>query len=277
MKKIFIIDGNSLMNRAFYALPLLANANGIYSNAVFGFLNCIIKLMSENKPDYFVVAFDHARKTFRNELFVDYKAGRKETPPELKSQFPIIKQALEIMGVKCIEQEGIEADDIIGTITKLSGVENIIVTGDRDSLQLINENTKVWLTVKGITDIKEVTNQNIKELYGLSPKQIIDYKALAGDSSDNIPGVSGIGEKTATSMLNNFETIDGVYQNIDTFTPKTKEKLIDGKEMCYLSKELATIKTNCELDFCLNDCTYEFPFSKKVKDFFILYLFKLFL
>lgn len=182
MKKIFIIDGNSLVNRAFYALPLLANSEGVYSNAVFGFVNCLVKLISENNPDYLVVAFDHARKTFRNELYAEYKGTRKETPTELRPQFAILKDMLTSMGIKCIEQEGIEADDIIGTITRLSGIENYIITGDRDSLQLINDTTKVWLTQKGITDIKEVNLNNIKELYSLSPEQVIEYKALAGDS-----------------------------------------------------------------------------------------------
>lgn len=277
MKKIFIIDGNSLMNRAFYALPLLTNANGIYSNAVFGFLNCVIKLMSENKPDYFVVAFDHARHTFRNDLYNGYKTGRKETPTELKSQFPIVKEALDSMGIKYIEQEGIEADDIIGTITKKSGIENVIITGDRDSLQLINQNTKVWLTVRGITDINEITASNIKEIYGLTPSQIIDYKALAGDSSDNIPGVNGIGNKTAISMLENFEDVDGIYNNLHHFTPKTKEKLMIGKDICYLSKTLATIKTDCNINFNLEECAYPFPFGNKVKDFFNKYNFNAFL
>lgn len=277
MKKLFIIDGNSLLNRAFYALPVMANQNGVYSNAVFGFVNCVLKLFTESKPDYMVVAFDHARKTFRNEIFSEYKGTRKETPQELKMQFPIIKEALECMGIKCIEQEGIEADDIIGTITKLSEVENTIITGDRDSLQLITPTTKVWLTQKGITDIKEVNINNIKELYGLTPSQIIEYKALAGDSSDNIPGVAGIGDKTAINLLNEYQNIEGIYNNLQYITPRAKNKLIEGKEICEISKILATIKTDCNISFNLQDCTYQFPFGIKVKEFFKKYNFNAFL
>ena len=211
MKKLFIIDGNSLMNRAFYALPVLANKDGIFLNAVFGFVNCVIKLIAENKPDYFVVAFDHARKTFRNDIFDGYKANRKATPDELRSQFPIVKEVLQAMNITCIECGGIEADDIIGTITRKSSCENIIITGDKDSLQLINATTKVWLTQRGITDVKEVNIENIYQYYNLTPSQIIDYKALAGDTSDNIPGVLGIGEKTAISLINSYGGISGIY------------------------------------------------------------------
>ena len=277
MKKLFIIDGNSLINRAFYALPPLANANGIYTNAVFGFLNCIIKLICENKPDYFVVAFDHARKTFRNEMYDGYKATRKETPTELKMQFPIVREALDAMGIKYIEQAGIEADDIIGTIAKNSGAFNTIITGDRDSLQLIDSNTKVWLTQKGITTVKEVNLENIKELFGLTPSQIIDFKALAGDSSDNIPGVSGIGDKTAISLLENYNNIDGIYNNLSFLKTGVMNKLIENKEMCLLSKNLATIKTNCDIDYSLEQFIYSYPFGINAKDLFKKYNFNVFL
>ncbi len=276
MKKLFIIDGNSLVNRAFYALPLLSNG-GVFSNAVFGFVNCLLKLIVDDKPDYLVVAFDHARKTFRNEIYNDYKGNRKGAPEELKSQFPLLKEILQEMKITCIEKEGIEADDIIGTITKKSGVQNIIITGDRDSLQLINASTKVWLTQRGITDIKEVNAENIKELYSLTPSQVIDYKALAGDSSDNIPGVMGIGEKTALSLISSYGNIDEIYNNTQSLTRGLKEKLENGKEACYMSKQLATIKTDCEFDFDLNGCTYDFPFGIKVKELFKKYNFNAFL
>lgn len=274
MKKIFIIDGNSLINRAFYALPLLANSDGIYSNAVFGFVNCVVKLITEEHPDYMVVAFDHARKTFRNEVFEAYKGTRKETPTELISQFPILKEILSNMGITCIEQTGIEADDIIGTVAKNSGIENYIITGDRDCLQLINQSTKVWLTQKGITDIKEVNAGNIVELYGLTPSQIIEFKALAGDSSDNIPGISGIGQKTALNLLCEYETVDNIYNNLDNLKGKLKEKIEQGKQMCYTSKFLATIKTDCDINFNLDLCTYDFPFKSNAKQLFEKYEFK---
>lgn len=276
-KKLFIIDGNSLMNRAFYALPLLANKDGIFSNAVFGFVNCVIKLITESRPDYFVVAFDHARKTFRNDIYDGYKANRKATPEELRSQFPIVKEMLQAMNITCIEQGGIEADDIIGTITRKSSCENIVITGDRDSLQLINATTKVWLTQRGITDVKEVNLDNIYEYYMLTPSQIIDYKALAGDTSDNIPGVLGIGEKTAISLINSYGGISGIYSNIDALTPRTKEKLIDGRDNCYMSYELATIQTNCNFDFDIEKCDYTYPFTKSVKELFKKYNFNAFL
>ena len=273
MESLFIIDGNSLINRAYYALPLLANSNGVYSNAVFGFVNCVNKLIVENKPTNIVVAFDHARKTFRNDLYDGYKATRKETPYELKMQFPILKKILSAMNITCIEQEGIEADDIIGTIAKKSGVKNVVITGDRDSLQLVDANTCVWLTQKGITDIKEVNINNIYELYELTPEQIIDFKALAGDSSDNIPGVAGIGEKTAKSLISNYKDINGIYENLNDLPTGVKNKLIAGKDMCYLSYKLATIKTDCDLNVCISDYVYDFPYNNEVKRLFEEYNF----
>lgn len=271
MEKLFIIDGNSLINRAYYALPLLTNSNGIYSNAVFGFVNCLIKLITEENPTHIVVAFDHARKTFRNNIFEAYKGTRKPTPPELLSQFPILKEVLSTMGIKYIEQEGIEADDIIGTISKISGINNYIITGDRDCLQLITNTTSVWLTHKGITDIKEVNLNNIQQQYGLTPKQVIEFKALAGDSSDNIPGIAGIGEKTAISLLNQYQNVDNIYANIQNLKGKQKEKIEQGKDMCYISKKLATIKTDCNINFNLSECAYNFPFNSKTKELFKKY------
>ena len=274
MKKLFVIDGNSLINRAFYALPLLADSNGVYSNAVFGFINCLIRLITQHKPDYIAVAFDHARKTFRNDIYEMYKGTRKKTPDELGMQFQILKDILKSMNITCIEQEGIEADDIIGTIVKHSGCENFIITGDRDSLQLIDNNTKVWLTQKGISEIKEVNTNNIKELYGLTPEQIIDYKALAGDSSDNIPGVSGIGEKSAIELINQYKNIDSIYANLDSISTRVKNHLEVGRDMCYMSYKLATIVTNCDITYDVNNFTYDFPFKKETKEFFEKYSFK---
>ncbi len=274
MKKLFVIDGNSLINRAFYALPLLADSNGVYSNAVFGFINCLIRLILQHKPDYIAVAFDHARKTFRNDIFEMYKGTRKKTPDELGMQFQILKDILKSMNITCIEQEGIEADDIIGTIVKHSGCENIIITGDRDSLQLIDNNTKVWLTQKGISEIKEVNLNNIKELYGLTPAQVIDYKALAGDSSDNIPGVSGIGEKSAIGLINQFNNIDNIYANLDGVSTRIRNNLENGKEMCYMSYKLATIVTDCKIDYNVDEFNYDFPFGRETKEYFEKYSFK---
>lgn len=268
MKKIIIVDGNSLANRAFYAMPYLSNRNKQPSGAVFGFANLIVKLIVEQKPDYFAVAFDHARQTFRNEIYKDYKGTRKETPPDLLAQFPVIKQMLQIMGIKIFEFAGIEADDIIGTVAKHSQNQNILVSGDRDLFQLIDDNTSVWLTRKGVTEIEIFDEKNLFDKYKLRPAGIIDLKALMGDASDNIPGVTGVGEKTALSLLEKYQTLDGVYQQIDNVTGKLKEKLIAGKDSAYMSKTLATIKTDCEIDFDIENCKYEFPFSQAVRDFF---------
>ena len=203
MKKILLIDGNSLANRAFYALPFLTDPQGRASGAVFGFTNILCKIISEDKPDGIIVAFDHARKTFRNNLYADYKGTRKETPPELRSQFPLIKDLLREMGILVIEEDGIEADDIIGTAAKSIEGEKIILSGDRDLLQLISPDTEVWLTIKGVTLLNKVNLSNLKLNFEISrPDQIIELKALMGDSSDNIPGVAGIGEKTALKLLN---------------------------------------------------------------------------
>lgn len=268
MEKFIIIDGNSLANRAFYAMPYLTNKKKQPSGAVFGFANLITKLIVEQKPDYMAVAFDHARKTFRNEIFADYKGTRKETPEDLIFQFGVIKQMLSDMKIKTFEFAGIEADDIIGTISKNSGVKNILVSGDRDLLQLISDNTEVWLTRKGVTEIDKYDEKALYAKFSLKPSGIIDLKALMGDSSDNIPGVKGVGEKTALSLLEKYGDLDGVYKSIDDVAGKLKEKLISEKDNAYMSKRLATIKTDCDIDFHLEDCKYQFPFSQEVKDFF---------
>ena len=268
MKKIIIIDGNSLANRAFYAMPYLTNRKKQPSGAVFGFANIVTKLIAEQRPDFIAVAFDHARKTFRNEIYAEYKGTRKETAPDLIFQFGIIKEMLNDMGIKTFEVSGIEADDIIGTISKLSGIQNILVTGDRDLLQLISPSTQVWLTRKGVTEVEVFDEVALQEKYGLKPSGIIDLKALMGDTSDNIPGIAGVGEKTALSLLEKYESLDGVFENVEKVTGKLKEKLQLGKENAYMSKTLAMIKTDCDINFELEQCKYDFPFSQKVRDFF---------
>ncbi len=268
MDKFIIIDGNSLANRAFYAMPYLSNRDKQPSGAVFGFANILVKLIVEQRPKFLAVAFDHARKTFRNEIYEGYKAKRKETPPDLIAQFPVIKEMLQIMGVKVFEFAGIEADDIIGTLDKHSNHQNILVSGDRDLLQLIDDSTSVWLTKKGVTEIEKFDEVALFEKYGLKPSGIVDLKSLMGDSSDNIPGVAGVGEKTALTLLHDFSTLDGVYENIDKIGGKLNEKLRNGKESAYMSHMLATIKTDCDFPFEIDECTYEFPFSQKVRDFF---------
>lgn len=275
MEKLLIIDGNSIVNRAFYALPLLTNQFGEFSNAVYGFSNILTKSILEYKPKYIAVAFDFAKKTFRNDIYAEYKGKRKGMPEELAVQMPILKELLNSMNIKYFEKNGIEADDIIGTISKEENVEKIILSGDRDLFQLIDDKTTVYFTKKGVSEIEAVDEKKLKELMGLTPSQIVEYKALRGDASDNIPGVSGIGDKTALSLLEEFGTVDNIYANIDKISKQSvKEKLINGKEMAEISKRLATIDRKVNLKYKLEDLKYTFPYNEKVYEFFKRYDFK---
>ncbi len=273
MDKFVIIDGNSLINRAFYALPVLSNSKGEFSNGVYGFVNILIKVIFEIKPKYIAVALDYGKKTFRNNMYREYKAKRRPTPPELIMQFPILKKMLNAMNIKYLEKEGFEADDIIGTLSKSFETRNIIVTGDRDSLQLISNKTEVWLTKKGITEVKNMNKETFKEEYGIDVSQFVDLKALMGDPSDNIPGVTGVGEKTALELIKSYFSLDGVYDNVDKIKGKLQEKVRDSKDMAYLSKELSKIKTDVELDVKLDDFLYDFPFNEQVHALFEEYEF----
>lgn len=253
--KLLAIDGNSIINRAFYGIRLLSNKQGQYTNAIYGFINILLKLIEEQKPDGVAVAFDLKAPTFRHKKYAEYKAGRKPMPEELKNQFPIIKKWLKLAGYTCIECEGFEADDILGTLASVaekSADECVIATGDRDSLQLVSENTHVLLTVTrtGQNEVTDYTLQKLFERYSLSPDGMIELKALMGDSSDNIPGVPGIGEKTATDLISRFGSIDYIYENIDTLDIKdsVRNKLIGGKESAYLSRELGTICKTAPID-----------------------------
>ena len=268
MEKLLLVDGNSIANRAFYALPFLSNKEGKPSGAVFGFANILIKLLQSEKPSHIVVAFDHARKTFRNDLYAEYKMQRKPTPPELKQQMPVIKEMLDTMGIMHIELSGIEADDIIGSISKQYGGKKFILSGDKDLLQLINDDCSVWLTKKGVSEVDKVDEKRLDEIFGLKPFQIVHLKALMGDTSDNIPGVKGIGEKTALNLLEKYETVEMIYENIDQITGKMKEKLVEDKEMAFISKQLATINTECGVDINFDDCKLVFPFKEETYEFF---------
>ena len=273
--KLVIIDGNSIFYRSFYALPLLANSNGEYSNAVYGFAIQILNIINNIKPKYMVVAFDVSKKTFRNDLFDGYKATRKPMPDELRSQKEPLRKMLKLMGIAIAEQEGLEGDDIIGIISKkFLDTETIIVTGDRDSFQLVDSTTKVYFTKKGTSDVKIMGEKELKEEYGVTPQQFIDLKALQGDSSDNIPGVAGVGPKTATDLIIKYGSLDAIYENIDEISGKLKEKLEQNKDMAFLSRKLATIVTKGDLDLKLSDLKYEYPFSAPVLDFFKYYEFK---
>ena len=273
--KLVVIDGNSIFYRSFYALPLLSNSNGEYSNAVYGFAIQILNIINNIKPKYMVVAFDVSKHTFRNDLFDGYKATRKPMPDELRSQKEPLKKMLKLMGIAIAEKEGLEGDDVIGIISKkFLDTETIIVTGDRDSFQLVDETTSVYFTKKGTSDVKVMGEKELKQEYGVTPKQFIDLKGLQGDASDNIPGVAGIGPKTATDLIVKYGSIDGIYEHIDEISGKLKEKLVAGKDMAYLSKQLATIVTKGEIDLSLKDLEYDYPFSAPVKDFFKYYEFK---
>ncbi|CDR25941.1 DNA polymerase I [Staphylococcus schweitzeri] len=258
MNKLVLIDGNSLSFRAFYALPLLSNKAGIHTNAVYGFAMLLEKILKEEKPDHFLVAFDAGKTTFRHEKYSEYKGGRQKTPPELSEQFPYIRQLLDAYHIKRYELDNYEADDIIGTLSKeadKAGFQTIIITGDRDLTQLATDNITIYYTKKGVTDVDHYTPEFIAEKYnGLTPSQIIDMKGLMGDSSDNIPGVAGVGEKTAIKLLNQFNTVEGVYEHLDEVSgKKLKEKLENSKEDALMSKELATINVDSPIEVCLED------------------------
>ena len=274
MEKLILIDGNSLINRAFYALPMLNNVKGEPVNAVYGFANMLIRAINDYKPDYIAVAFDLHAPTFRHKMYAEYKAGRRKMPDELASQLPILKDMLRLMNIKILEKETYEADDIIGTMSRRFPVKSIILTGDRDSLQLINDNVDVYLTKRGLSEILAVNDENIVENFGFNASQVVDFKSLAGDSSDNIPGVPGIGEKTAVDLLQKYGSLDGVYEHLDDCTPKMKEKLSFNRELAELSRKLATIDVNVPVECSLEECKFDFPFDEKVKRFFIDMAFK---
>ncbi|MBR6633766.1 MAG: DNA polymerase I [Clostridia bacterium] len=243
MKKLLIVDGNSIMNRAFYGVRPLVTRTGIHTNAVYGYLNILKKHLDAIKPDYVAVAFDLKAPTFRHKLFSEYKAGRHAAPDELISQIPLIKEATALLGIKTVSLEGYEADDILGTLSNSFEGESFVVTGDRDSFQLVSDKTTVILASTGEDVI--YTPKEIEEKYSLPPKKLIDVKALAGDSSDNIPGVAGIGEKTAIKLILEADSLEGIYEKLDRGELKVsdgvKNKLLNGRESAFLSKKLAEI------------------------------------
>lgn len=254
-KKIVLIDGHSILNRAFYGLPDLTNSEGMHTNAVYGFLNIMLKILEEEKPDYLTVAFDEHQPTFRHEMYQEYKGTRKKMPDELREQVPLIQDVLQAMGVCIVKQGGLEADDILGTIARQAereGIEVTLVSGDRDLLQLATEHILIRIpkTKRGGTEIENYHTQDVVDKYGLTPAQIVDLKGLMGDSSDNIPGVPGVGEKTATRILTAFPTVEDAYAHIEEVEPKrARELLRANEELARLSKDLATIRTDCDLGY----------------------------
>lgn len=272
MKKLVLIDGNSIAYRAFFALPLLNNDKGVHTNAVYGFTMMLMKILEDEKPTHIMVAFDAGKTTFRHKTYSEYKGGRQKTPPELSEQFPFIRELLDAYGIARYELENYEADDIIGTLSlkaEHDGFEVKVISGDKDLTQLSSEKTTVAITRKGITDIEEYTPEHIKEKYGLTPEQIIDMKGLMGDASDNIPGIPGVGEKTAIKLLKEFQTVDHLIASVDQVTGnKLREKLEEFKDQALMSKELATILRSAPVEVQLDQFEYEdFDKEKVVKLF----------
>ncbi len=266
--KLMILDGNSVINRAFYGVRPLTTREGLFTNAVYGFLNILEKMEKEEQPDALCVAFDLHGPTFRHEQYELYKANRHGMPEELAQQMPVMKQVLSAMNIPVYACQGWEADDVIGTVSKICGNNDwqcIVVTGDRDSLQLIDDHVSVKLVISkpGQTTATLYDSQKFRQEYGFEPKKMVDLKALMGDSSDNIPGVAGVGPKTATELLMKFGSLDGVYENLEdpSIRPKLREKLEAGRESAYLSYDLATIRLNAPIDFAPRDALVQ-PYNK---------------
>ena len=267
MDKIILLDGNSLSYRAFYAMPALKNKKGLYTNSVYGFTLMLERILEDTKPKYALVAFDKGKETFRHKSYEAYKGTRDKTPTELVEQFGYVRELIESYGIKYEEHLDYEADDIIGSYAKIAekaGLEVIIVSGDKDLTQLASDNITVYYTKRGVTEIDYYTPEFINEKYGLTPQQIVDMKGLMGDKSDNIPGIPGVGEKTAIKLLTEYETVENVLENIDNISgKKLKERLTEGKEDAVLSKKLATIFTDVPVDNKIEDLTFKEDREKK--------------
>lgn len=275
---LLAIDSNSLMHRAYWALPQMEDAEKRPTNAVYGFFMMLFRIVEEYQPDHIMCAFDMKEKTFRHAVYSEYKAGRQKTPDDLNIQFSLLKDALSMIDVKYVEMEGYEADDIIGGFSKMAenaGLRTYIFTGDRDELQLIDDNVNVVLTKKGVTETKLMTRNTLMEELSLTPEQITDLKGLMGDASDNIPGIAGVGEKTALKLLHEYGTVENLYENLDKL-PKNKmhEKIENGKDSAFLSKRLATIESGLPLEQNLDDVKFAGFDAGKLKEMFEKYRFK---
>lgn len=270
MKELVLIDGNSLLNRAFYATKLLTTRDGTPTNAVFGFIKLLLKIIQDNKPDRLIVTFDLKAPTFRHKMYDGYKATRKPMPDDLVVQVGMLKSLLHSMNITMCEKEGYEADDLIGTLSHaFSDTHSIVITGDRDAYQLVDDLTDVFITKTGVSELLKLNKNNFEQLIGYKPSQVIDMKALMGDSSDNIPGVPGVGEKTALSLLLKYGTLDNVYSNLEDITGTVKTKLENGKESAYLSRRLATIDRQVPLETSENEGEICMPFTQEVRNQFL--------
>lgn len=278
IERNIVIDGNSLMHRAFYALPLLQNTKGLYTNAIYGFMNMLFKVIENYSPTYMIVAFDRKAPTFRHLEYMEYKAGRKKTPEELIPQFPILKEILHAMNIFILEIDGYEADDILGTVSKCgeeNGIDTLIITGDRDTFQLISKNTHVLFTRKGVTEADEYDEIKFHEVYGLLPAQMIHVKGLMGDASDNIPGVPGIGEKTAIKLIKEYGSIENVLEHTSEITGnKLRESLIQYADQALFSKKLATIFCDVPIKVDFYQCKYRLIPNDHLKELLINLEFK---
>ena len=273
-EKIVLIDGHSILNRAFYGVPDLTNSEGLHTNAVYGFLNIMFKILDEEKPEYLTVTFDVHAPTFRHEMYADYKGTRKPMAEELRQQVPVIKDVLRAMDIEIIEQAGLEADDLLGTISCMcepKGMDVSIISGDRDTLQLATEHVKIRIpkTKQGKTEVEDYNAADVKERYGVTPKEFIDVKALMGDASDNIPGVPGVGEKTATKIIQDYQTIENAYEHADELKPpRASKNLKEYWEQAKMSKVLATINTHADIEFDIEKARHGNPYTKEAHELF---------
>ncbi|NLG85050.1 MAG: DNA polymerase I, partial [Firmicutes bacterium] len=278
MGKMILIDGYSLANRAFYALPMFTTSKGVPTNAVYGFTTMLFRLLEEEDPDYVAVAFDAGAPTFRHEEYAEYKAGRRETPGELREQFPLLRDLLAAFRIPVFAQPGFEADDLLGTMARkaeAAGHRVLIVTGDRDAFQLVSPAVTVLYTRRGISEVERVDPAYLEARYGLTPSQIPDLKGLMGDPTDNIPGVPGIGEKTALRLLHEFGSVEAILANLDRITrPKEREALAAHGETARRSKHLATIDCAAAIDFDLEDCRRREPDHRELRRLFLALEFK---
>jgi len=271
MKKLILIDGNALIHRAYHAIPPLKTEKGQLVNAVYGFISILFRVIQELEPDYLTVTFDLAGPTFRNLEYKEYKAKRIKQPQEFYDQIPLIKEFVKTLEIPIYEKDGFEADDVIGTIvekTKDKKIKKIIITSDLDVLQLVNKQTEIYTLKKGINDTAIYNLSAIKERYGLTPKQIISFKGLKGDPSDNIPGVPGIGEKTALQLIKEFNSLENLYQKLSnsSLNQKLQSRLLEYKEQAFFSQYLVTIKRDVSINFKLTECKWgEFNRKKTIK------------
>ena len=275
MKKLILVDGNSIMFRAYYATAYTGNvmktSDNLYTNAIYGFVNMMNKILTIEDVTNIFVAFDKGKQTFRHQAYKEYKGGRKPMPEEFSMQIPFIKEYLDILKIKRLETDDYEADDLIGTIAKRFAKtfdEIVIISGDKDLLQLVGNNVKVFLNKKGITDLEEYNETNFKDLMGFEAKQLTDYKGLIGDKSDNLPGISGVGDKTAIKLLNEYQTLENIIANVDKIKGKLSQTIKEEKEIALRTKMLATLELDAKIDIIEEETLLKKPNLMELRNFF---------